>query len=268
MTEKETNARTMLDAGTAIASPTGFENGAPFTVVPDGYRLANMEAFLSHPIRHRGEIEAETPEAFIAYYNRFCDTEASLVFASTEQFRLNGVIDYHKPAAEAGNRDHQVIYRAPRSAEWKTWTEQDGVQMAQQEFATFIEDNVKDIRKPAGADILELARDLEVKKAVRFASSMRLHDGQRTFGYSEDVNGSSRQGQMKIPETFVLGVPVFVDGELYEVTARLRFRIDSGVLRLWYDLLNQEAVERDAFGAIVTEVSEGIETKVLMAVAG
>ncbi|MYE01162.1 MAG: DUF2303 family protein [Alphaproteobacteria bacterium] len=148
------------------------------------------------------------------------------------------------------------------------WTEADGNAMSQTDFSRFLEENVKDIREPAGADVLEVARELEVQKKVHFNSTIRLSDGARTFGYSEDVAGSTRQGQMKIPEAFQLGIPVFRGGELYAITARLRYRIDGGNLALWYDLLNPHEIERDAFGTIVEDIDNQVRTDVLMATPG
>ncbi len=139
--------------------------------------------------------------------------------------------------------------------------------MTQFEFATFIEDNVKDVREPAGADMLEIARTLEATKKVDFVSGIRLSDGQREFTYNEQIEGTSRKGQVKVPEHFILGSPVFVAGTLYRVTARLRYRIEAGKLRLWCDLLNPHEIERDAFGAIVEKVDDAVSTDVLMALA-
>ena len=169
------------------------------------------------------------------------------------------------PGDQAAFAEHRVVYDAPRSDEWEIWTKADGVAMPQADFSRFIEDNVKDIREPAGADVLEVARQLEVKKKVEFASAQRLSDGQREFTYNEEIDGTSRRGQMQIPEEFQLGIPVFLDGELYAVTARLRYRINEGTLRLWYDLLNPHEVERDAFGVIVEKIRDAVETPVLMA---
>lgn len=264
-TKTISEAAAMLAAGTAIARPVRIDDGGSFVVVPDGFRLADIERFLAAPTRPRGTIKAETPAAFVAYYNRFCEEDASLVFAATESFTVKGIIDWHVPGNEAGFGEHRVVYEAPRSDEWKIWTGADGSAMSQGDFSRFIEDNVKDIREPAGADVLEVARQLEVKKRVEFASAMRLSDGQREFTYNETVDGSTRRGKMKVPEEFTLGIPVFIGGELYEVTARLRYRIAGGQLSLWYDLANADAVAREAFLQVVEVIDGSVETDVLMA---
>lgn len=263
MTKSETAA--IIAAGTAMAGPfQAKEGGIPVIVVPEGYKVEDIERYLDFPARARGAIKAETPDAFIAYFNRFADEAVGMVFARSEDFRVVGIIDWHMPGDQPGFAEHRVTYEAPRSDEWKIWTAMNGTAMPQADFSRFLEDNLKDIREPDGADVLEVARQMEVKKNVEFASAERLSDGQREFTYNEQVEGSTRRGQLKIPEEFKLGIPVFIDGPAYEVTARLRYRISGGQLSLWYDLFRPHEIERDAFGEVVKKIDDGISVDVLM----
>ena len=264
-TRTDSESGAVLAAGMAMAEPVTPTGDSRFVVIPEGYKVEDIERFLKAPARARGTITAETPEAFVAYYNRFCATDASLIFACTEHFKVSGIIDWHEPKKDPGFAEHRVIYEAPRSDEWKVWTAMDGRPMSQHDFSVFLENNVKDIQEPDGADVLEVAQQLEVKKSVQFSSALRLSDGQREFTFNETVDGSTRRGQMKIPEEFTLGIPVSIAGELKAVTARLRYRIDDGMLKLWYDLAQADAVAREAFGEVVEKIESDVETPVLMA---
>ena len=250
-----------IAAGTALAAPVKLDSGALYATVPDGHNIEDLEHFLEQPIRMRGAVMCETVASFVEYFNRFKD-EASMVFADSPNFEIVGILDYHSDEPAFG--EHRALYTAPRSDEWNIWTKGNKKPMKQAEFSQFIEDNVKDIREPAGADVLEIARQLEVKKNVEFASAERLSDGQRQFTYNETVAGTSRKGKLKIPEEFTLGVPVFKDDECYAVTARLRYRMDDGNLFMWYDLLNPHEVERNAFGRIVDAVKKDVDVPVIM----
>lgn len=128
----------------------------------------------------------------------------------------------------------------------------------------FIENNVVDIRQPSGADVLEVSRSLQAVKNVSFNSAIRLADGSQQLAYSETVDGSTSKGSVKVPETFVLGIPVFFGGASYEVTAKLRYRIADGKLLMWFDLYRPEHIEQDAFGEIGKEVETSTGTKVWM----
>ena len=145
---------------------------------------------------------------------------------------------------------------APRSIECATWTAADKSAMGQSEFAQFIENNVADIRNPPGATVLEVARNLQAKKAVDFSSAIRLATGEQQFTYSEVIQGSSQNGNISVPEEFTLGIPVFLNDALYEVRARLRYRITDSKLKLWYDLYRPEAIITDAFDKIVSTIAE------------
>ena len=99
-----------------------------------------------------------------------------------------------------------------------------GTAMPQADFSRFIEDNVKDIREPDGADVLEVARAVGGEEG---RSSSPRRSACRTGSANSPTTRMSRgppvRGQLKIPEEFKLGIPVFIDGPAYEVTARLRY---------------------------------------------
>lgn len=251
----------IIDAGNALGEAKTAPGGViPYAIIPDGASIDELERLLPAPVRARATVTAKSVETFCAYVNRYT-AEDTAIFADQETFRLVGIIDYH-PVAGAAWREHLVTYNAPRSLEWQTWRATSGKRMTQAEFAQFIEDNVVDIRAPVGADVLEISRNLQAKKSVEFASAIRLADGARQFGYSETVNGASRNGTLEVPEEFTLGIPVFFGGIAYEVRARLRYRIDGGKLAIWYELYRPEYIERDAFEAVCREVSEATGIKV------
>jgi uncharacterized protein YfdQ (DUF2303 family) len=245
--------KAVLDAGAGIGAPKAVGIGL-YAVVPEGWAVESLEAYLDKPIRAKAEVTAKSAETFSAYVVRF-KTDATAIFADQQNFKVVGIIDYHAPEIPAF-REHRVSYTAPRSLEWTTWRTSGGKKMAQAEFAQFIEDNVVDIRSPAGADVLEVSRNLQAKKKVEFGSAIRLADGAQQFTYSETVDGSTAKGSIKVPEEFVLGIPVFLGGDLYGVTARLRYRISEGNLLLWYELYRPEHIEKDAFEAVCAGIGE------------
>lgn len=252
MADDLNDSDTMLAAGAAQARPELLGSGA-YAVVPEGYAIEDLERFFDSPARARATVTAKTAETFAAYVNRF-KSEGSAIFADQEKFALVGIIDYHQPGLPAF-REHWVAYAAPRSLEWQTWRGKNGEKMEQAAFAQFIEDNVVDIRAPAGAEVLEVARGLQAKKAVEFASAIRLADGAQQFTYNETIDGTTSKGTMKVPEEFTLGIPVFFGGVVYGVVARLRYRISQGKLLLWYELYRPEYIERDAFEELANKIA-------------
>lgn len=251
----------IVRAGQLIGDAKTAPGGAiPYAVVPEDAKVEELERLLPAPTRPRAAVTAKTAETLSAYIVRF-KTDATAIFADQETFKIVGIIDYHAPEQPAF-REHRVSYIAPRSLEWTTWRTASGKKMSQADFAQFIEDNVVDIRSPAGADVLEVARGLQAKKAVAFASAIRLSDGSQEFTYNETIQGTTSKGKIKVPEEFTLGIPVFFGGELYEVKARLRYRINEGQLLLWYELYRPEHIEKDAFEAVCDAVNESTSVAV------
>lgn len=239
------NARDILNAGASLsglkfASTHGMGDALPYVLVPEGYNFEGKEHLLPAPLRKSGGTTLNDAASFIAVVNDQKNDDTRM-YSTINPPTFTAV--FNDIAAGAGWRDHQAKYNAPLSPEWKTWLGTSGRQQSQSDFAQFIETNLPDIAEPNGADVLEVSRTLEAKKKVNFASSIRLSDGSTQFTYEEDVQGSAQKGQLKVPEEFVLAIPVFENGDLWRVEAKLRYRIgDGGKLSIWYELVRPHKV--------------------------
>lgn len=223
--------------------------GVPIVLLPEGYRVGDLEHHLAAPARKKGTTTLHDSASFIAVVNDQKGNETRL-FSTIVPPTFTAVFNHI--AEGSGWGDHRAQYNAPLSPEWETWNEADGKKMRQTDIARFIESNLVDVRfreptpagdgKPAhpgspdGATLLEVCRTLEAKKKVDFKSSIRLSDGSTQFTYDEEVSGSARAGTLSVPEQFSIGVPVFENGALYLVDVRLRYRIEGGVV-FWLELV-------------------------------
>lgn len=256
------DAKDILEAGEKLAGPTILKNGAAFLLARGHQgeeRVESLEKFLDHPIRAKQTVSVEDADSFVSYFTRF-KISSSVVFAkqgraTDRQFSVVGVLDYHGDAP--GHTEHRVTYTPPFSEEWARWRGKDGQRMAQTDFALFVEENSLDIVDSKAAVMVEVSQSLRAKKSVEFVSDQRLSDGSVQFTYNEDVKGTAGRGNVKVPEKFCIGVPIFFNGPAYKITAHLRYRIDGGKLAVWYDLHRAEYVEQDAFNEIVEKVQKG-----------
>ena len=266
ITDVEPIVRLALAAYTAQLA--GGDSERPFAVLPDGYTVRDMEEFLPTPMRKRGKVRLNQLASLVAYINAH-KGPGTTIFARADATSIGAFLNDHIPSSDpvagADWADHQAWYVAPLSPEWRTWTAQNKRPMAQADFAQFIEDNLPDVAAPPAADMLEISRTLQAKKKVAFASGTRLENGQTQFVYQEQIDGTAgAKGQLRVPETFALGIPVFEGGPGYRLEARLRYRIsDQGALTLWYDLLRAHKVLEHAFGEVVAEVAKGTGVAVL-----
>ncbi|NNG20521.1 DUF2303 family protein [Naumannella sp. ID2617S] len=163
-----------------------------------------------------------------------------------------------------GWRKHTATLRLQHSREWQEWTGIDGQLLPQVHFAQFIEDHLSSIGSPDGAELLDVCQTLQANTKVDYKSQQILTNGQRQFVYEETVEAKAGQkGSLKIPGELTLVLRPFQGSEPVAVTARFRYRLDDGALRLGVRLAEPEKAVEDAFGGIVEAVAGGVPVPVL-----
>lgn len=268
--------KSAIDALVALAlatATTGREDGGtPFLVLPDGHSVKDVESLMLYPVRARGTIELRDADSFITVVKKHASAATEL-YANLKSMTFAAVFNDHLPA-QAGWRDHKATYACPVSVEWGIWKKQDGQAMSQADFAKFIEDNALDINSapdetgsptaPSGAEMIEIARTLEAKKKVNFASAVRLDNGQVDFTFEEQIDSTAAKGRLQVPQEFKIGVAVFEGGEKYAVACRLRYRIgDKGSLFLWFDIVRPHKIVEDAFNSVKKLIADSTGLTIL-----
>lgn len=248
-----------VDSAAALAAagmqPTTLPGGKPHVIVPSGYTVQDMEDSLPAPTRARGTATLTDAQSFVAYVDEL-KSPSTRLYGQANPPKFTAVFNDHGDGA--GWQDHRAVYSCPLSVEWREWTAKSGSQMSQEQFAKFIEDNAPDIVTPPAADMIEIARTLEAKKKVNFASGVRLDNGATEFTYEEDIQGTAAKGRLQVPQTFTIGVAVMENGPRYAVTAKLRYRIgDKGALSLWFDLERPHKIVEDAAREVRDQIAEG-----------
>lgn len=273
--EEQTTARSdiqaAIEAGQSLggAMEAGEREGA-YAIVPAGARLESLENLQGAPDYTRAERRLTDLASFLAYLNRFADSE-STVYADPDQSRLVAILD-HPIETDPRWGAHRAVYGCPLSRSWQAWIQNNGEWMGQADFAQHIEDNLPDILipsdvqdAPSGADMLEIARTLEAKREANYKSGVRLDNGDFQIAYQEETTGSAGpNGQLEIPETFYLGLPVYKGGDHYKVSTQLQYRIRDGVLKLRYRMYRPEDIQDEAFDGVVDTVRQRTQAHVLL----
>jgi uncharacterized protein YfdQ (DUF2303 family) len=247
--------------------------GRPFVFVPEGYRTENYTALLPRPPRKTGVVYLDDADSFVAYVTRH-QTDDTAIYCSADlaksEVSLTAVINDHG-RNEAGWGDHRAMYLVAKSEEWKRWTKTNMEARSQAEFALFIEDNQKDIASvagfPTGAEMLQMALSLEINQDARFKSSIRLQSGgvEMTLVDQEDDATLKR---MQVFERFAIGITPFLNGDAYQLTARLRYRAQEGKLRFWYELIRPDLVMQAAVKELVQKIGAATGLLVLLGRVG
>ena len=263
-----TDLQPILDALTAGTEPTILTSDnnhrtATF-VVPDGHRLQTIDLteaasrWEHNAPRPRGTTHMHDPASLADYIKRHKDTRTEVwadetrhtITAILNSISANGIDGY-------GWGDHRATYKATTTDAWNAWVALDGKLVDQTTFAEHIEDRAIDVVNPDGATMLELAQTFHATTQVRFESSKLLSSGERQLEYRETVDAKAgRAGKLDIPKEFALGLAPFRGSPTYKVTARLRYRILDGSLRLGYRLTRPGDVLDNAFNEVVDQVQK------------
>lgn len=252
---------------------------APIVLSKNGAHVLPASVFDEYrerPRRRKGVAKLGDIDSLIAHVERFKDSD-TLIFAndSREHPALTAVLDYHRAGAEGDPRfgEHRATFAFPLSDEWKAWIAGNKKPMAMIEFAAFLEDRIIDVLD-APADLPpEMQRFVAAiggniaspSKLMETAVGLKVHEKSNV---GETVNLASGEGEisfvsqhtdekgrpLKVPSLFLIGVPVFKNGDAYRIAVRLRYRKRDGGLAFWYELWRHEAVFDDAFKGAVDRV--------------
>lgn len=266
------NLQPLIDLAAAQATHKfADDDGAPYIVVPAGYKTVELEGTLPEPIRKRGIFHLDDAASFIAYYNRHKEETACTLFGSANLTRFVGLLNGHGET-QAGWGDHRVVYDCPESRQWQAWfgKSRSTPGMSQETFAAFIEANMQDIvaenpGEPGAADMLQIATTFRANKRVAYTSSTRTASGNVQLMFQTTTGASAgAKGQVTVPESFFIRIPVFEGGALDRIEARFRYDLSNdGAMAMGFELVRPHAMREAAFQAIWNQIAAGTLTAIL-----
>lgn len=232
-----------------------------FVTLPDGYHIEEISKQIEacQPIRNRaqGTVNLGDVPSLLAYCKDQVAQERGYIYADPDTRTITAVFNDQRSTVAPGWRDHRAHFAAVFTPEFTKWANNNGKQMAQTEFAEFVEDNLADIHGEAAQALLTVATTIQATTGINFNSAKRLQDGQTQLTYNEVIEAKAgADGALQIPQKFELGLRIFKNGEGYKLTARLKYRIHSGNVKFWYELERPERAIEDAFMGYVETVRE------------
>lgn len=256
------DAQTIADLALDAATPEELEPGQVYSyIVPAGAQQVEVdtEYLLIAPRRTSGTAHLHDGASLANYVNRFGVTS---IYADAPNARITAVVN--GPTYEGtGWGDHRAVLQLTHTPEWKRWVARSGVMGKLIDLAELIEDRIIDIVNPDGATMLELAQSFEATSTARFKRGERLSSGERQFAYEETIEAKAgRKGALTIPERFELVVSPFVGEESTLLSARLRYRVNDGDLKIGYVIDRVDDVLRDAFVDAVGNINSLVDSNV------
>ena len=230
-------------------------------------------------------------DSLISHVVRFKDAD-SVVFANDDRKNpsLTAVLDYHRTGANGDPRfgKHRSTFSFPLSDEWKAWAEANDQKMTMADFAAFLENRIIDVLYLIpGEDslpedlqrlvdtlggpetiatpnkLMELARGLQVNDEAIVQEAVNLSSGEGVVRFQArhtDENGAP----LKVPSLFLIAIPVFRNGPLYRLAARLRYRAAGGRLTFWFELWRTDRTFDHAFTEALERVRVETQLPVLV----
>lgn len=242
----------------------------PFAVIPEGYKVHDLEGMLEKPIRVKARPVFHELEGFIIYVNQF-KTAATRISAFTdpsivgEPFMVVAVIDYHEPTNPSWCT-HRATLTVSFSDQFLRWKLHSGKWMDQVQLSEHIQDFIEDFVEPKGAAMLELAQTLRVTSSKQFVSSNILKNGASSIGFTEEVNGmGGARGDIEIPGQFIIRIPVLKNRETYDITCRLRYAISQEKkLQVRYDIPRPVRLIDAAQQLLVSELEKAVSVPAIL----
>lgn len=253
-----------LQLGTVQTVGDDYDASTPFMVLPDGSGGFKVHSLKDYEEKPKGfSVTCAEEASFRDYVRKFKD-ERTVIFAMESGFL--SVIDWHEPdvTSVGKQRGAQVVeFALAKDPDYARWLQSDGRWMPQLDFADLLEDMAHTVIEPSAATMLEIAQSLQAKPQVDWKSHQRLQDGSAQLLYTETVNAAAgRNGELEIPASFQIELPLIEGGVSQQMMARLRFRLKEGVITFRYALDRQEHHWRQARLAIAQRLHQDLELPV------
>lgn len=252
-----------------------------------------FEPYRFAPRQRHGVATMLSLDSLITHVNRFKDGD-SIVFADDDRTKpsITAVLDYHfagaPGVAPTRSGKHRSTFAFPLSDEWIAWRKSDKEAMSMADFAAFLEERLPDVLALipnedelsedigkmvdalGGADIIasptklmELSRGLQVNENAVVQQAVNLSSGEGVVRF-EASHSDATGAPLKVPKVFLIGIPVFRNGWLYRIAARLRYRAGGGKIVFWYELWRLDRTFDHAFNEACERVKAETELPLLL----
>ena len=224
----------------------------------------DLEALLPNPRRTNATAQFSTADSFLGYVKRHAHA-GSVVWCrfNPQSFELDftAVFDEHE-AGKAGWRAHRAKLQPDMSAEWKAWTNKNTTSMPQVTFAEWIQEHEDDITSnanglPTSLQMHAMATDFVANEERVLKSSVKLQSGGVRLTYIADPDAGTTE-TMQMFERFAIGIPVFHGGAAWAITARLKYRLNSGKVSFHDELVRPDRVHDGAAKELIDVVRAGL----------
>jgi uncharacterized protein YfdQ (DUF2303 family) len=226
------------------------EDSTPYVIYPEGWQLQYLEVSLPDHIEQI--VTLFDLESFIVYLKHF-GTEATAIFAEVTEASATflAVIDYYRDSTSPSWATNRVCFSPAFSPEAVAWRGVDGIALTQEHFLDHLRKWGFVISSLSDADMIELASELDFKIDGEFSSHIERTNGGRKLLFQEKVGQNKA---LPVPDKLRIKLPIFTNGNSYEIQADLLYRVRNGNLSITIELQRPYLAIRQAMQDLVDAV--------------
>lgn len=249
-------------------------------IAPGCMSVAHVKRFIDDerttPETLKGSTTLHNCQSFIDFVNRYKDN-TSAIFYNQDKQKVTCIFD----CATKNNtsfEQHKADYAFPFSDELKEWKEHNGDVMTQIDFAFFIEKNVLDLADPdktaesealkeirlrigghfaAVSKMVELSRGISIHSDERATVKYDPNTGESTVDFSSEHTDATGE-KVKVPNMFLIVIPILKGGKSYQLPCRLRHRLKNGQIIWWYEVIDLDKAIAAAIDEELNKIKEDI----------
>ena len=243
------------------------DNMKGFVAYPENMHIEPLKKYIdaerTTPETLKGTTNLHTCASFCDFANRY-KTENSAMFYNKTNQNITCIFDC-ATKEHASFEKHKAVYAFPFSKELLQWKNNNGETMGQVDFAFFIEKNVLDLAEPDKTAESEALKEIRMRIGGHFASVSKMvelskgiairnderatvkydtNTGEATLDFSSEHTDASGN-KIKVPNMFLIVIPILDGGKNYQLPCRLRYRLYNGSVKWWYEVINlDQAIEK------------------------
>lgn len=233
----------------------------PIAIVHKDYNLHDLSQYLANPGRIETTVHIATPESFMAYWDRYCNEEESVLFSSgneDDRILAAAVFDYHRVDGTARPGKHVALLAPRMDPDFIEIRKESSAYMGHAELAEWLEEYLPAIAEPEGAYLMEAVLNMRAHRDVKFASKVSMRSNDAAFTYEENTTASSGVYELEIPKEIVFSVPVYEGGEPVRLKAALRYKLNGTTLTLCFKIPRIEGIVRNARKELLAPIIEAV----------
>jgi uncharacterized protein YfdQ (DUF2303 family) len=259
-----------LEAGVKVLDV----HGVPAIVSADDLSVDFREDLRERPRRINATRNFREVASFSAYVNAF-GNDHTRIYAASTMTSIKAVIDDHE-AVKDGKKDaptkatpnwcgHEAVLCLEPSEEWSAWMALNKKPLKHLDFVEFLQERIGTIAKPDASGIVQAARAFSASRNAKFEQVLPVEGGDISVSYSEEVRGTTKNGQAALPQALTLMLRPYRSGKAYPVEAQVRWRLSrEGDLTFSFALLETERVIETAFEDVRKEIAAATDITVLV----